>query len=180
MCIWDSYVYQKGFLFFFLFIKVLSGRLKFTVFSVSMARFQYSLKFSFSSTLAGVYLQYGLLSSMNSAASASLLLLLLLLLLFIFFFFLLFHLYIIISSEVSCCDINKWLLFSSCGRVKIRSSNSVPPLHHLTLNFQFFGFWKMGSLYSLHRLKGWVSLMLYLLYFKYVWRGTCRDANMCI
>ena len=36
-----------------------------------MLRFQYSLKFSFSKTLAGVYLQYGLTSSINSAASAS-------------------------------------------------------------------------------------------------------------
>ena len=39
----------------FLFIKVMSGRLKFTVLSVSMLRFQYSLKCSFSSTLAGIY-----------------------------------------------------------------------------------------------------------------------------
>jgi len=37
--------------FVFLFIKVMSGRLKGTVLSVSMLRFQYSLKFSFSSTL---------------------------------------------------------------------------------------------------------------------------------
>ena len=70
MCIWDSYVYEKVF-FVFLFIKVMSGRLQGTVLSVSMLQFQYSLKFSFSSTLAGVYLQYGLLSSINSAASAS-------------------------------------------------------------------------------------------------------------
>ena len=40
----------------FLFIKVMSGQLKYIVLSVSMLRFQYSLKFSFSSTLAGVYL----------------------------------------------------------------------------------------------------------------------------
>jgi len=57
--------------FVFLFIKVMSGRLKAIVLSVSMLRFQLGLKFPFSSTLAGVYLQYGLLSSINSAASAS-------------------------------------------------------------------------------------------------------------
>ena len=56
---------------FFLFLKVMSGRLKGIVLSVSMLKFQYSLTFSFSSTLAGVYLQYGLLSSINSAATAS-------------------------------------------------------------------------------------------------------------
>ena len=55
----------------FLFIKVMSGRLKVIVFSVSMLRFQYSLKFLFSSTLAGVYLYHGLLSSINSADSAN-------------------------------------------------------------------------------------------------------------
>ena len=42
--------------FVFLFTKVMSGRLKGIVLSVSMLRFQYSLKFSFSSTLSGVYL----------------------------------------------------------------------------------------------------------------------------
>ena len=42
MCIWDSYVYQKGLLCFL--IKVMSGRLKGIVFSVSVLRFQYSLK----------------------------------------------------------------------------------------------------------------------------------------
>ena len=70
----------KKVFFVFLFIKVMSGRLK-GILSVSMLRFQYSSKFSFTSTLAGVYLYYGLLSSISSAASASLLLLLLLLLL---------------------------------------------------------------------------------------------------
>jgi len=49
----------------------MSGRLKGIALSVSMLRFQYSLTFSFSPTLAGLYLQYGLLSSINSAASAS-------------------------------------------------------------------------------------------------------------
>jgi len=42
--------------FFFLFTNVMSDRLKGIIFSVSMLRFQYNLKFSFSSTLAGVYL----------------------------------------------------------------------------------------------------------------------------
>jgi len=46
----------KKVFFVFLYIEVMSGRLKVTVLSVSMLRFQYSLKFSFSSTLAGVYL----------------------------------------------------------------------------------------------------------------------------
>ena len=51
----DSCVCQKVFIVF-LFIKVMSGRLKGIVLSVSFLRFQYSLKFSFSSTLAGVHL----------------------------------------------------------------------------------------------------------------------------
>jgi hypothetical protein len=55
----------------FLFMKVTSGRLEGIVLSVIMLLFQYGLKLSFSSTLAGVYLQYGLLSSINSAAYAS-------------------------------------------------------------------------------------------------------------
>jgi hypothetical protein len=55
MCIWDSYVYQKGVLLF-LFMKIMSGRLEGIALSVVMLRFQYSLKLSFSSTLAGVYL----------------------------------------------------------------------------------------------------------------------------
>ena len=42
--------------FVFLFIKIMSGLSKGTVLSVSMLRFQYSMKFSFSSTLTGVYL----------------------------------------------------------------------------------------------------------------------------
>ena len=56
MCIRDSYVYQKGVLCF-----LMSGRLKGIVLSVSMLWFQYSLKFSFSRILAGVYLEYGLI-----------------------------------------------------------------------------------------------------------------------
>jgi len=46
---------NKKVFFIFLFIKVMSGRLKGIVLSVSMLRFQYSLKFSFSSILASVY-----------------------------------------------------------------------------------------------------------------------------
>jgi len=42
--------------FVLLSIKVMSGRLKGIVLSVSVLRFQYSLKFSFSITLAAVYL----------------------------------------------------------------------------------------------------------------------------
>jgi len=70
MCIRDSYVYQIGGLFF-LFVKVISSPLAGIVLSVIMLRFQYSLKSSFSSMLSGVYLYYGLLSSINSASSAS-------------------------------------------------------------------------------------------------------------
>ena len=55
MCIPDNYVYQIGALCF-LFAKVMSGQLAGIVLSVIMLRFQYSLKLSFSSTLAGVYL----------------------------------------------------------------------------------------------------------------------------
>jgi hypothetical protein len=57
--------------FVFLFVRVMSGRLEGIVLSVLMLRFQYSLKLSFSSTSAGLYLEYGHLSSISSAASAS-------------------------------------------------------------------------------------------------------------
>jgi len=56
LCIFGAAMCMKKVFFVFLFIKVMSGRLKGIVLSVSMLRFQYSLKFSFSSTLAGVYL----------------------------------------------------------------------------------------------------------------------------
>jgi len=46
----------KKLFFVFLLIRVMSGRLEGIVLSVIMLWFQYSLKFSFSSTLAGVYL----------------------------------------------------------------------------------------------------------------------------
>jgi hypothetical protein len=57
--------------FVFLFVKVTSGRLKGIVLSVIMLRFQDSLKLSFSSTFASLYLYYGHLSSISSAASVS-------------------------------------------------------------------------------------------------------------
>jgi hypothetical protein len=52
---WTAMSIIKAF-FVFLFIKVMSGRLKGTVLSVSMLRLQNSLKCSLSSTLTGVYL----------------------------------------------------------------------------------------------------------------------------
>ena len=70
MCIWGSCVYQKG-VICFLIHKLMSGRIQVIVLSVSMLRFQYNLQFPFSSTQAGVYSQYGLLSSISSAASVS-------------------------------------------------------------------------------------------------------------
>jgi len=56
LCVFGTAMSIKKLFFVFLFIKVMSGRLKCIVLSVSMLRFQDSLKFSFSSTLAGVYL----------------------------------------------------------------------------------------------------------------------------
>ena len=56
LCVFGTAMSIRKVFFVFIFIKVMSGRLKGTVLSVSMLRFQYSLKFSFSSTLAGVYL----------------------------------------------------------------------------------------------------------------------------
>jgi hypothetical protein len=46
----------KKMFFVFLLMNVISGRLKGIVLFVSLLRFQYSLKLSFSSTLVGVYL----------------------------------------------------------------------------------------------------------------------------
>ena len=54
MCIWDSYIYQNGVLCF-LIDECYIRSVKCIVLSVSMLWFQYSLKLSFSSTLAGVY-----------------------------------------------------------------------------------------------------------------------------
>jgi hypothetical protein len=42
--------------FVFLFVRVMSGRLKGILLSVIMLQFQYSLKLPFSSTFAGLYL----------------------------------------------------------------------------------------------------------------------------
>ena len=70
LCVFGTAVSIKKVFFVFL-SNVISGRLKGTVLSLSMLRFQYSLKLSFSSTLAAVHLQYGIFSSINSATSAS-------------------------------------------------------------------------------------------------------------
>jgi len=56
LCVFGTAVSMKKVFFVFLFIKVMSGRLKGIVLFVSVLRFQYSLKFSFSSTLAVMYL----------------------------------------------------------------------------------------------------------------------------
>ena len=56
LCVFGTAMSIKKVFFVFLFIKVTPGRLKGIVLSVSMLRFQYSLKFSLSSTLAGEYL----------------------------------------------------------------------------------------------------------------------------
>ena len=56
LCVFGTAMPIKKVFFVFLFIKVMSGRLKGIVLSVSMLRFQYSLKFSFCNALAGVYL----------------------------------------------------------------------------------------------------------------------------
>jgi hypothetical protein len=56
LCVFGTAMSIKKVFFVFLFMKVMSGRLEDIVLSVSMLRLQYSLKLSFSSTLAGVYL----------------------------------------------------------------------------------------------------------------------------
>jgi len=56
LCVFGTAMSIRKVFFVFLFIKVMSGRLKDIALSVSMLRFQYSLKFSFSITLTGVYL----------------------------------------------------------------------------------------------------------------------------
>jgi len=56
VCVFGTVMSIKKVFFVFLFIKVMSGQLKVIVLSVSMLRFQYSLKFSFFSKLAGMYL----------------------------------------------------------------------------------------------------------------------------
>jgi hypothetical protein len=54
LCVFGAAVSIKKVFFVFLFMKVMSGRLKGIVLSVSVLRLQYSLKLSFSRTLAGV------------------------------------------------------------------------------------------------------------------------------
>jgi hypothetical protein len=71
LCVFGIAMSIRKAFFVFLFMRVMSGRLEGTVLSVIMLRFQYSLKLSFSSTFAGLYLEYGHLSSISSAASAS-------------------------------------------------------------------------------------------------------------
>jgi hypothetical protein len=71
LCVFGTAMSNKKVFFVFLFMRVTSGRLEGIVLSVIMLRLQYSLKLSFSSALAGVYLYYRLLSSISSAASAS-------------------------------------------------------------------------------------------------------------
>ena len=66
LCAFATALSVKNVFFVFLFMKVMSGRLNNTVLSVSMLRVQCSLKLSFPSTLTGVYLQYGLLSTIKS------------------------------------------------------------------------------------------------------------------
>ena len=56
LCVLGTAMFIKNVFFIFLLMNVISGRLKGIVLSVSMLRFRYSLKLSFSSTLAGVYL----------------------------------------------------------------------------------------------------------------------------
>jgi len=76
LCVFGTAMSIKKVFFDFSFMKVTSGRLEGIVLSVIMLPFQYSLKLSFSSTLAGVYNQ-----SINQSINQSLLLLLLLLML---------------------------------------------------------------------------------------------------
>ena len=57
LCVFGTAISVKKVFFAFLSMNVISGRLKGIVLSVSMLLFQYSLKLSFCSTLAGVYRQ---------------------------------------------------------------------------------------------------------------------------
>jgi hypothetical protein len=56
LCVFGIAMSIRKVFFVFLFMKVMSGRLEGIVLSVIMLRFQYSLKLSFSSTFAGLYL----------------------------------------------------------------------------------------------------------------------------
>ena len=70
MCVRDRCVYQKGVLCL-LIQEIYVRSVRRYCFVRNYVAVQYSLKLSFSSTLAGAYLQYELLSTINSAASAS-------------------------------------------------------------------------------------------------------------
>ena len=56
LCVFGTAMSIKKVFFVFLLRNVISGRLKGTVLSVSVLRFQYGLKLSFCSTVAGVHL----------------------------------------------------------------------------------------------------------------------------
>jgi len=56
LCVFGTAMSIRKMFFVFLFIKVTSGQLKGIAMSIRMLRFQYSLKLSFSRTLAAVYL----------------------------------------------------------------------------------------------------------------------------
>jgi hypothetical protein len=56
LCVFGTAMSIRKMFFVVLFTRVMSCRLEGIVLSVIMLRFQYSLKFSFSSALAGVYL----------------------------------------------------------------------------------------------------------------------------
>jgi len=56
LCVFGIAMSIKKLFWVFLFMKVMSGRSEVIALSVIMLRFQYSLKLSFSSTLAGVHL----------------------------------------------------------------------------------------------------------------------------
>jgi hypothetical protein len=56
LCVFGIAMSIRKVFFVFLFVRVMSGQLKGTVLFVIMLRFQYSLKLSFSSTFAGLYL----------------------------------------------------------------------------------------------------------------------------
>jgi hypothetical protein len=56
LCVFGIAMSIRKVYFVFLFVKVMSGRLEGIVLSIILLRFQYSLKLSFSSTFAGLYL----------------------------------------------------------------------------------------------------------------------------
>jgi len=71
LCVFGTATSIKKGVLCFLIHKSYVRSIKRYCFVRSVLRFQYSFKFSFSSTLAGVYLYYGHLSSVSSAASVS-------------------------------------------------------------------------------------------------------------